>query len=142
MAVYVHLPTDAGPPSTGGPPPGHSTGYGRGDRSGPAYKIFASGTDLTEAAPHILPEVIERIVDIAPELGGEGREGGGAVAEGLDGNLGALAGPHKCPSDSLHKQYIAPTRPWISYHLCGTRSEFTIAEGLLYPSVTPDKRCV
>jgi len=42
---------------------------------GREYEIFASGTDFTEASPNILPEVIERVIDIASELGSEGREG-------------------------------------------------------------------
>jgi diadenylate cyclase len=42
---------------------------------GREYEIFASGADLTSASDKILPEVIERVVDIASELGSEGREG-------------------------------------------------------------------
>jgi diadenylate cyclase len=42
---------------------------------GREYEIFASGADLTSASAQILPEVIERVVDIASELGSEGREG-------------------------------------------------------------------
>jgi len=42
---------------------------------GREYEIFASGPDLAETSPHILPEVTERVVDIASELGSEGREG-------------------------------------------------------------------
>jgi DNA integrity scanning protein DisA with diadenylate cyclase activity len=42
---------------------------------GREYEIFASGVDLTTASSKILPEVIERVVDIASELGSEGREG-------------------------------------------------------------------
>jgi len=42
---------------------------------GREYEIFASGTDLTQTPSRILPEVIERVVDIASELGSEGREG-------------------------------------------------------------------
>lgn len=42
---------------------------------GREYEIFTAGTDLAEASAHIPPEVIERIVDIASELGSEGREG-------------------------------------------------------------------
>jgi diadenylate cyclase len=38
-------------------------------------EIFASGADLAIASSNILPEVIERVVDIASELGSEGREG-------------------------------------------------------------------
>ncbi len=41
---------------------------------GREYEIFASGAELT-TLPQILPEVIERVVDIASELGSEGREG-------------------------------------------------------------------
>jgi DNA integrity scanning protein DisA with diadenylate cyclase activity len=42
---------------------------------GREYEIFAtSGTD-PETPPHIQPQVIERVVDIASELGKEGREG-------------------------------------------------------------------
>ena len=42
---------------------------------GREYEIFASGADLTTTSSQILPEVIERVVDIASELGSEGREG-------------------------------------------------------------------
>ncbi|MBN2128918.1 MAG: diadenylate cyclase [Sedimentisphaerales bacterium] len=42
---------------------------------GREYEIFTSGTDLTQTSSRILPEVIERVVDIASELGSEGREG-------------------------------------------------------------------
>ena len=41
---------------------------------GREYEIFASGTDLM-TSPKVLPEVIEKVVDIASELGSEGREG-------------------------------------------------------------------
>jgi len=40
---------------------------------GREYEIFTSETDLT--SPKVLPEVIEKVVDIASELGSEGREG-------------------------------------------------------------------
>ncbi len=39
------------------------------------YEIFAPGADLTPTPAKILPEVIERVADIASELGSEGREG-------------------------------------------------------------------
>lgn len=42
---------------------------------GREYEIFASSADVTPTSPKILPEVIERVVDIASELGSEGREG-------------------------------------------------------------------
>jgi DNA integrity scanning protein DisA with diadenylate cyclase activity len=42
---------------------------------GREYEIFAAGDDLTTASSKVLPEVIERVVDIASELGSEGREG-------------------------------------------------------------------
>ncbi len=42
---------------------------------GREYEIFSSGAELTAASPRILPEVIERVVDLASELGSEGREG-------------------------------------------------------------------
>jgi len=42
---------------------------------GREYEIFSSGMDLTPGSSKILPEVIERVVDIASELGSEGREG-------------------------------------------------------------------
>ncbi|MBN1360865.1 MAG: diadenylate cyclase [Sedimentisphaerales bacterium] len=38
-------------------------------------EIFSCGADLAGTLPDILPEVIERVVDIATELGSEGREG-------------------------------------------------------------------
>lgn len=41
---------------------------------GREYEIFASGADLM-TSPRVLPEVIEKVVDIASELGSEGREG-------------------------------------------------------------------
>jgi len=42
---------------------------------GREYEIFSPGADLAATSPRILPEVIERVVDIASELGSEGREG-------------------------------------------------------------------
>ncbi len=42
---------------------------------GREYEIYATGDEAPEAAFRILPEVIERVVDIASELGSEGREG-------------------------------------------------------------------
>ncbi len=42
---------------------------------GREYEIFTSGADLITASSKILPEVVERVVDIASELGSEGREG-------------------------------------------------------------------
>ncbi len=42
---------------------------------GREYEIFATGTNLMDASSGILPEVVERVVDIASELGSEGREG-------------------------------------------------------------------
>ena len=42
---------------------------------GREYEIFASGAELTASMPQILPEVIERVVDVTSELGSEGREG-------------------------------------------------------------------
>lgn len=42
---------------------------------GREYEMFSSGSELADASPRILPEVIERVVDIASELGSEGREG-------------------------------------------------------------------
>jgi DNA integrity scanning protein DisA with diadenylate cyclase activity len=41
---------------------------------GREYEIFTSETDLM-TSPKVLPEVIEKVVDIASELGSEGREG-------------------------------------------------------------------
>ena len=42
---------------------------------GREYGILALDADLTTTSSRILPEVIERVVDIASELGSEGREG-------------------------------------------------------------------
>jgi DNA integrity scanning protein DisA with diadenylate cyclase activity len=42
---------------------------------GREYEMFASGADLTASTQKVLPEVIERVVNIASELGTEGREG-------------------------------------------------------------------
>jgi len=41
---------------------------------GREYEIFTSGADLMTSSK-VLPEVIEKVVDIASELGSEGREG-------------------------------------------------------------------
>jgi len=41
---------------------------------GREYEIFTSETDLM-TSPKVLPEVIEKVVDVASELGSEGREG-------------------------------------------------------------------
>lgn len=42
---------------------------------GPEYEIFGAAGEVPDAAARILPEVIERVVDLASELGSEGREG-------------------------------------------------------------------
>jgi diadenylate cyclase len=42
---------------------------------GREYEILTSSNDLQETLPDIMPEVIERLVDIASELDSEGREG-------------------------------------------------------------------
>jgi len=42
---------------------------------GREYEIFATSGTGPETPPHIQPQVIERVVDIASELGKEGREG-------------------------------------------------------------------
>jgi diadenylate cyclase len=42
---------------------------------GREYEMFASGADLMGSSPKVLPEVVERVVNIASELGSEGREG-------------------------------------------------------------------
>lgn len=42
---------------------------------GREYEIFATSGADPETPPHIQPQVIERVVDIASELGKEGREG-------------------------------------------------------------------
>jgi len=42
---------------------------------GREYGIFATGEETSDTTSRILPEVIERVVDIASELGSEGREG-------------------------------------------------------------------
>ncbi len=39
------------------------------------YEIFSSSVDLPQTASGTLPEVLERVVDVASELGSEGREG-------------------------------------------------------------------
>jgi DNA integrity scanning protein DisA with diadenylate cyclase activity len=42
---------------------------------GREYEIYATGEENRDVAFKVLPEVIERVVDIASELGSEGREG-------------------------------------------------------------------
>ena len=42
---------------------------------GREYEIFAPGTEISMMSDKILPEVVERVVDVASELGSEGREG-------------------------------------------------------------------
>lgn len=42
---------------------------------GREYEIFPSGAEIAEDSSRILPEVLERAVDLASELGSEGREG-------------------------------------------------------------------
>ncbi len=42
---------------------------------GQEYQIYATGEENRDVAFKVLPEVIERVVDIASELGSEGREG-------------------------------------------------------------------
>jgi DNA integrity scanning protein DisA with diadenylate cyclase activity len=42
---------------------------------GREYEVVGAGEEISGTASRILPEVIERVVDIASELGSEGREG-------------------------------------------------------------------
>jgi DNA integrity scanning protein DisA with diadenylate cyclase activity len=42
---------------------------------GREFEMFLSPRRGEEVAPHILPEVLERVIDLATELGQEGREG-------------------------------------------------------------------
>lgn len=43
--------------------------------AGREFEMFIAPKEGEEMAPHVLPEVLERVIDIAAELGSEGREG-------------------------------------------------------------------
>ncbi len=96
---------------------------------GREYEIFASGTDLTETLPHILPEVIERIVDIASELGSEGREGRAVGAMFIVGDTDSVIPLTRQLVLNPFKGYPPDERNILDYSLEETVKELATLDG-------------
>ena len=96
---------------------------------GREYEIFASGTDLTEKLPHILPEVIERIVDIASELGSEGREGRAVGAMFIIGDTDSVVPLTRQLVLNPFKGYPPDERNILDYSLEETVKELATLDG-------------
>jgi len=96
---------------------------------GREYEIFTSGTDLTETSPHILPEVIERIIDIASELGNEGREGRSVGAMFIIGDTDRVLPLTRQLVLNPFKGYPAEKRNILDYSLEETVKELATLDG-------------
>lgn len=96
---------------------------------GREYEIFTSGTDLNEASPHILPEVIERVVDIASELGSEGREGRAVGAMFIIGDTERVVPLTRQLLLNPFKGYPPEERSILDYSLEETVKELATLDG-------------
>ncbi len=96
---------------------------------GREYEIFTSGTDLAETLPHILPEVIERIVDIASELGSEGREGRAVGAMFIIGDTDSVVPLTRQLVLNPFKGYPPDERSILDYSLEETVKELATLDG-------------
>jgi len=93
------------------------------------YEIFASGTDLAEASSHMLPEVIERVVDIASELGSEGREGRAVGAMFIIGDTDGVIPLTRQLVLNPFKGYPPDERNILDYSLEETVKELATLDG-------------
>ena len=96
---------------------------------GREYEIFTSGTDLTETAPQAVPEVIERVVDIASELGSEGREGRPVGAMFVVGDTDRVIPLTRQLVLNPFKGYPANERNILDYSLEETVKELATLDG-------------
>jgi len=96
---------------------------------GREYEIFTSGMDLTTASSEILPEVIERVVDIASELGSEGREGRAVGAIFVIGDTDHVLPLTRQLVLNPFKGYPAQDRNILAYSLEETVKELATLDG-------------
>ena len=96
---------------------------------GREYEIFASGTDLTETLSDVLPEVIERLVDIASELGSEGREGRAVGAMFILGDTDRVVPLTRQLVLNPFKGYPPNERNILDYSLEETVKELAMLDG-------------
>jgi diadenylate cyclase len=96
---------------------------------GREYEIFASGTDLTPGSSRILPEVIERVVDIASELGSEGREGRAVGAMFVIGDTDRVLPLTRQLVLNPFKGYPPDERNMLDYSLEETVKELATLDG-------------
>jgi DNA integrity scanning protein DisA with diadenylate cyclase activity len=96
---------------------------------GREYEIFASGADLTANLPKILPQVIERVVDIASELGSEGREGRAVGAMFIIGDTDRVLPLTKQLVLNPFRGYPPAERNILDYSLEETVKELATLDG-------------
>jgi diadenylate cyclase len=96
---------------------------------GREYEIFAAGTDLIGTSSDILPEVIERIVDIASELGSEGREGRAVGAMFIIGDTDRVIPLTRQLVLNPFKGYPPDERNILDYSLEETVKELATLDG-------------
>ncbi|OHB67968.1 MAG: hypothetical protein A2Y77_08450 [Planctomycetes bacterium RBG_13_62_9] len=96
---------------------------------GREYEIFALGADLTAASPDILPQVIERVVDIASELGSEGREGRSVGAMFVIGDTERVLPLTRQLVLNPFKGYPPDERNMLDYSLEETVKELATLDG-------------
>jgi diadenylate cyclase len=96
---------------------------------GREYEILASGNDLKEALPDIMPEVIERVVDIASELGSEGREGKPVGAMFIVGDADRVISMTRQLILNPFKGYDPQERNVLDYSLEETVKELATIDG-------------
>jgi len=96
---------------------------------GREYEIFASGAGLTATSPNVLPEVIERIVDIASELGSEGREGRAVGAMFIVGDTDRVVPLTRQLVLNPFKGYPPEERNILDYSLEETVKELATLDG-------------
>ncbi|MDI6448682.1 DNA integrity scanning protein DisA nucleotide-binding domain protein [Anaerobaca lacustris] len=96
---------------------------------GREYEFFSSGMDLTDAPPKVLPEVIERVIDIASELGSEGREGKGVGAMFVVGDTDCVIPLTRQLVLNPFKGYLPSERNILDYSLEETVKELATLDG-------------
>jgi DNA integrity scanning protein DisA with diadenylate cyclase activity len=96
---------------------------------GREYGIFATGEETPETTARILPEVIERVVDIASELGSEGREGRAVGALFVIGDTDHVLPLTRQLVLNPFKGYLPDERNLLDYSLEETVKELATLDG-------------
>ncbi|MGE5294251.1 MAG: DNA integrity scanning protein DisA nucleotide-binding domain protein [Solirubrobacterales bacterium] len=96
---------------------------------GREYEIYATGSDAPGTVCRILPEVIERVVDIASELGSEGREGRAVGALFVVGDTDHVLPLTRQLVLNPFKGYPADERNILDYSLEETVKELATLDG-------------